>query len=184
MEITARQLGATKVRNLDGKFLCRLRSAIIEPTNGQVLGFTSSRLGANIISPHDICSWDKKTMVLGNNYEFHHPSEIIRLERLLKEGNHHLIGKKVRTEAGQKIGKVTDFSINQHLKVLSSITTHKTFFFFFHFDKRLIHQKNILEIKPKEIIVKGSAIKIPLTNPVQSTPDKFSLQNSPTFDRA
>lgn len=190
MEISAKQLGHTKVFDTKGNLLCHLRRAILDPNNGQILGFTTNRRSsfaspkANLISPHDVISWKKDILVLGQRYEFHQASELVRIDRLLKGHKSDLLGKKVRTENGRNLGHVTDYALNQNLKILSSITCKKSFLNLFHHDSRVIHQKNILEIKPKEIIVKDITIKLPLTNLVQSTPGKFSLQNSPTFDRA
>jgi len=190
MEVSAKQLDQTKVLDTQGNLLCHLRRAVIDPNSGQILGFSTNRPSAfglpkaNIISPHDVISWKKDLLILGQHYEFHQASELVRIDRLLKGRKADLIGKKVRTENGQKLGHVTDYNLNQNLKILASITCQKNFLNLFHHDSRIIHQKNILEIKPKVIIVRDSIIKLPLTNLVQSTPDKFSLQNSPTFDRA
>lgn len=190
MFIAAPQLAHAKILDPQGNLLCHLKRVIIDPANGQILAFLTTYKGrsgssrANLISPHDILHWKREALILGNRYEFHPLSDLVRVQHLFKTGPTNLIGLKVRTENGQKLGIVTDYTINISMKVLASITAQKTLFHFLHFDTRLIHQKNIIEITPKEIIVKDTTIKSPALNLAQSTPDKFSLQNSPTFDRA
>lgn len=190
MEISAKHLGQTKVFDTQGNPLGHLREAVIDPDNGQILGFTTNRRSpfgaptANLISPHDVIKWEKDILILGQRYEFHQNSDLVRVDRLFKSQKAHLLNKKVRTENGQKLGYVTDYNLNQNLKILASITCQKRFLRFFYYGSLIIRQKNIIEITPREIIVKDSTIKLPATNLVQSTPDKFSLQSSPTFDRA
>jgi sporulation protein YlmC with PRC-barrel domain len=190
MEISAKHLNRTKVYDSQGRLLCHLRQAIIDPNNGQILGFTTNRRSpfgapaAKLISPQDVIKWEKDTLILGHQYEFYQTTDLVRMNRMLKNRKSKILGKNVRTENGQKLGRVTDYALNQNLKILASITCHKKFLRLFYYDRRLIRQKNIVEITPREIIVKDSTVKLPVTNLVQSTPDKFSLQNSPTFDRA
>lgn len=189
MEISAKQLGQTRVLDTEGNLICYLHKAILDPDNGQILAFiikrnSFNRSKAKLLSPYDIMTWKKNILVLNARYEFHQPNDLIRVNQLLQSKRAHLLGKKVYTENGQQLGRVTDYNLNQNLKILSSITAQKNVSHIFYYDKRLIHQKNILEITSQKIIVKDSTLKIPAINLSRNAPDKFALQNSPTLDQA
>lgn len=180
MYISAKQVASSKVFDADGHLLGQLARVRVNPDNGQILAFEMSCKGACFISPHDVLNWKNEYLLLGQDYEIHHAQDLVRLSECLKNGNTDLIGKKVRTEGGTQLGFVTDYSLDSRHMVLSSITVQKSFLGLFSFDTRLIHQANIVEIRPKIVIVRDSWMKVPARN----SPGQFDLRNSPTLDQA
>lgn len=180
MYISNKQIKGAKVYDSDGHLIAFLERALIDPDNGQVLALQAQLHGDNLISPHDILSWKTSHLTLGQQYQFHNREDLVRVDRLLQDKHPDLLGKAVRTETNNFIGYVSAYSINTEHALLASITTQRRFLFH-KWGTRLIHYNQIIEIKPTEIIVRDNLIKIPLK---QSTPDKFALQKSPTFDQA
>jgi uncharacterized protein YrrD len=180
MYISSKQIRGTAVYSHDGRLLDYLEKIWINPDNGHLLALQVKNHRPNLISPHDLVDWQISHLKLGQRFEFHAPEELVRVAQLLQSKHPGLIGKKVRTENLTKLGQVTDFSINTKTLLLASLTA-QTKFWFRKNPVHLIHYSQIIEITPTEVIVKDSLIKIPIS---QSSPDKFSLQNSPTFDQA
>lgn len=180
MYISASQIPAAKVFDSEGHQLGQLSRVHLDAQNGSILAFEIAVKGPRFISPQDIINWKTEYLTLGQEYEIHDAVDLVRLAQSLKDAGGDLIGKKVRTEGGTKLGLVSDYTLNSKQLVLSSITVQKNFLGLFHFDTRLIHQKNILEIKPRLIIVRESWMKVP----AQNSPEQFGLQKSPTLDRA
>ncbi len=181
MYISSRQIAGSKVFDSEGQPVGRLARVILDPDNGQILAFELIKRDPKYLSPRDIISWKKNYLILGQHYEIHSGNDLIRLQKVLQSRHVDISGRRVRTESGTYIGRVTDYSLHTTHNVLASITTQKSFWGLWSYDTRLIHQSSILEIKPREIIVRDSLLKLPAR---QSSPDEFALQNSPTFDRA
>lgn len=180
MNINASQIPAAKVFDSEGHQLGQLSRVHIDPQNGHILAFEMVRKGARFISTQDVLNWKSEYLILGQDYEIHHAEDLVRLSQALKSSEGNLIGKKVRTEGGTKLGFVSDFTLQAKQLVLASITVQKSFLGLFHYDTRIIHQANILEIKPRVIIVRETWMKLPARN----SAEQFGLQNSPTLDRA
>lgn len=180
MYISAKQLFGIDIYDQEGHLISKVRRAIFSPDNGQILAFELLKPLPNLLSPQDLIAWKKGYLIISQRTELHYPADLIRVERLFKDKNATLIGKKVKTESGIMLGSVIDYSINTSHQILASITCSKKLFFF-HYDSRIIHHRNIHEITPKLIIVKDTH-QSPVT--IQNIPQKFDLHKSPTFDQA
>ncbi|MCC7431957.1 PRC-barrel domain-containing protein [Candidatus Peregrinibacteria bacterium] len=180
MYISAQQLFGSDIYDQEGHLIGKIKRAIFSPDNGQILALELLKSSPNLLSPKDIHAWKKGYLVIAQETEFHTRHDLIRIQRLFDQNNTTLLGKPVQTVSGQKLGKVTDYSINTIAQSLASITTHKSFFIFYY-DTRLIHQKNIHEITPKAVIVKDTNES---KTTAQNIHEKFDLHNSPTFDQA
>ncbi len=181
MYLSARQIAGSKVFDSEGQPVGRLARIILDPSNGRILAFELIQKGEKYLSPRDVISWKKNYLVLGQQYEIHTAADLVRLQKVISQGRLDLLGRPVRTESGIKLGRVTDYSLHCDHFMLASITVQKSFLGLWSFDTRLIHQTSIVEIKPREIIVHDSLLKLPAR---QGSPDEFALQKSPTFDRA
>lgn len=181
MQVSSRQIGGSKVFDADGRPVGRLARVIIDPDNGSVLAFELDLRGPRFISPHDLIAWKSGYLTLGQNYDLHSPADLVRLDRVLKVNPADLVGRKVVTESGTKIGTVTEYSLDTETQVLASLTARKTFLGLWYYDTRLIRQSQIVEIRPRLIIVRDSFLRLPAR---QNAQGEFDLQKSPTLDQA
>ncbi|MCC6643275.1 PRC-barrel domain-containing protein [Candidatus Peregrinibacteria bacterium] len=181
MYISSKQIFDSKVYDHDGHFVALVKHVIINPDNGHVLAFLLNSKQPNLISPQDVISWKNQYLSLGQNYELHHPQDLVRLHKLYYNRCTDLLKRSVRTENGFKIGQVIEYTINSKNFILASITVQKKVLGLFPGRTHLIHYSAIVEIKPREIIIKDSTIKLSIR---QSSRDKFALRTDPTFDQA
>ena len=87
---------------------------IIEPENGQVLGFlvaTGFFRPALALSTMDIKFWDLNGLVIDSEENLVEPSEIVRLKTALDK-NIDLFDLPAVTESGKSLGSVEDFLID------------------------------------------------------------------------
>lgn len=174
---SARQLINSKVFDPDGRYVCKIKKVVIDPNNGQVLGFvTSLSRPINILSLMDVADWKQEYILLEDDYEFHEQDEIVRINKAL-QAHCELFNKAVRTESKQKLGFVTDYTLDIKNHMLMSITVQKRFFRLFYYAGKIIHQKNIVEITPRFVIVKDAMIKIPTAEKIQEK----SIEHSPAI---
>ncbi len=180
MYISYHQIPGSKVYDSDGHLITRLTRLLIDPDNGRILALETTLKGPHLLSPQDILSWKRHYLTLGQQYEFHSPADLVRVQKLLKFQQPFLIGKKVRTENGTFLGTVQDFSIDTNRFILASISVQKRIFLWKK-QTLLIHQSQIVEIKSEEIIVKDTLVTLPVR---QNSLGKFGLRRSPTLDQA
>jgi sporulation protein YlmC with PRC-barrel domain len=181
MLVSSRQISGSKVFDADGRPVGRLSRVIIDPDNGSVLAFELDSRGPRYISPHDLVSWKSGYLTLGQDFDLHGAGELVRLDRLLHQQPLDLVGRKVATESGTALGKVTDYTVDAGRQVLASLTVRKTFLGLWYYDTRLIRQSQIVEIRPQLIVVRDSLLRVPAR---QKPGDEFDLQNAPTLDQA
>jgi len=172
---SVKQLSGCEVLDPQGHRLCQIKRIILDPNNGQVLGFiTTHHHPHSILSIMDVIYWSRDHLKLGQNYEFHDQSEIVRIQSALKEKS-ELFGKKVKTESEEQLGQITDYSIDLKKHLLASITVQKNFLKLFFSTALIIHYNSILEITPEYVIVRDGTVKMPLA---QTLRDK-SAERSP-----
>lgn len=92
-----------------------IRQVIIDPTNGNLLGFLVT--GGGIFAPKralsvtDIDDWDPKAIVIRSSYDLVETQEIIRFKEIL-DRNLNLLGMTAKTESGKRLGAVEDLLID------------------------------------------------------------------------
>lgn len=181
MQISAGQITGSKVFDTEGKPIGKVLRAIIDVETGHILAFEMKMKGARYISPQDVTSWKGTYLILGQEYEIHEAKDLVRLHDLIKSRKQGIIGKKVVTESGQKLGMATDYQMNSKYFSLSNISVEKSFFGLFRYDGKLISHKSIVRITSKKIIVLDAWEKIRAS---QNSPEKLGLRNAATLDRA
>lgn len=116
MFIEAKKLLNLPIAALDvqGK-IGEIKKIIIDPTNGNVLGFLIQTGGVfsakKVIASLDIREWDTNGLVTESIENLIEQGEIIRIKEILDE-DFSLIGLKAKTESGKNLGQVEDFLID------------------------------------------------------------------------
>lgn len=183
MYIAYAQIAGTVVYDASRRPVGHLHRVWINPDNGRLLALELlERAGRRraFIAPQDILDWEATHLRLGLHYELCQREDLVRLDQLLSTNHPNLLKKKVRTESGLALGRVIDFTIHSGSMTLASITTQQGWWLW-RGSTRLIHYNQIVVIRPTEIIVKDSLLKVPIN---QKIPDKFAVSSAPTFDQA
>jgi sporulation protein YlmC with PRC-barrel domain len=161
MLIPIKQFSRIHVVSSSKRPLCRIKKPIIDPENGKILAFQTTLSNTPFLSVQDIYSLNRDYLQLSPQYEFHPLEDLVRVQKVL-ERKIRILYKKVKTESGEILGRVTNFEIDSEALVLHSLTVQKRHFHLIKGLPRIIHQKNILEITSHYILVKDSSLKLNL----------------------
>lgn len=92
-----------------------IRQIIIDPSNGNLLGFLVSSGGIfspkRVLSVSDIRDWDPQAIITESIDNLVEPGEIIRIKEILAK-KINLLGRGAKTESGKSLGVVEDLLID------------------------------------------------------------------------
>ncbi|MBD3270430.1 hypothetical protein GF376_02795 [Candidatus Peregrinibacteria bacterium] len=160
---TTQKIKGRPIYDHDQNLIGRVSKPIIDVQNGQVLGFKIAARGVHILVPTDIQEWNSDFILTTSNFEIYSPQDIVRLERSIS-AKISIKNKKVYTKSNNFLGKVKDYSIDTNAMVMDSLYVNQKLFKILTIRRRIIKQKDIVEIKHNKIIVKDSGIKVPVVD--------------------
>ncbi len=135
-----------------------VQDIVFDPDNGKVIGILLDRRGSNLIAPMDIISI-KHGVLIGSASDVVDVDDVLRVKEVFEDGR-NIIGKKVKTEGGEILGKVVDASIDGLGLSLVKIHTAKVILGMVHHDARIFPMKSIVEVTDKFVIVKDDDGKV------------------------
>jgi len=157
---TAKSLSNLPIKSLEsGNILGYIKETIIDPENCQLLGFLvynsfwSNRQKA--LSFRDIYKFSYQEILVRSDQVITELEEIVRIKNIVEE-KRFIIESKVFTQSGKKLGKVSDFVIDTDLGLMVKIYVEKKELWGIMGDLLIISAEQILEIKPRKIIIKDN----------------------------
>lgn len=141
-----------------GRPVTTIKDLVIDPENGKVLALVVDISRNRVIAPIDIYSWTE-VIKIHNGEAIIEGSEILRVDSVQKSGA-KVIRNKVFTKDGVYLGRVVDYTIDSTGLCLDKIFSAKVILGMLRYDSRIIPAKNILEILPNKIIVKGNTEEV------------------------
>lgn len=141
---------------------------IINPNNLKIVGwYASASDGSEVILPViEIRDFIIKGLVVNDYTALTHPEDLVRLKQII-DLQFELIGKQVITEHKRKLGKVSDFAVDDQF-VIQKIYVNPTLFKSLTSDQLIIGRSSIIEITDKHIIVSDGLEKSRINAPAQA----------------
>ncbi len=133
--------------------LTTVKSLVLDPESGKILAFVVDENRNLIITPMDVISWHD-VLHIRNRDSIIHGDDVLRVQTVQKSGE-KIFGNKVETKDGKFLGTVMDYSIDSNAMILKKLFVAKGILGLLRYDSRVISAKNILEILPDKIVVKG-----------------------------
>ncbi|MBQ7202126.1 hypothetical protein IJS18_01935 [Candidatus Saccharibacteria bacterium] len=193
MLVQASRLIGTKVLSMQStSAVGSVSKPIVDPSDCKVIGFFLSGSmvdrGANILDTKSIREYSRYGMVIDSINELVNRDDVIKISKVL-ELNFDLVGLKVETKKGTKLGKVVDYTVTSEDYMVQQIIVKRPIMKSFVDPELTIPRKEILEITDFKIIVKDeeSVIKkkaanedfIPnFVNPFRKTERDFAQSQS------
>jgi uncharacterized protein YrrD len=134
----------------------KIDDVIIDPNTGAVLGFGFKfQRERKVIPINEVRTFGPDFVIINSAESISEPEDVIRIsEALALEAP--IIGEKVETESGQKLGEVSDYTIELSKMGLDKLYVRPSMGLNFLVTDLIISAKNIIEIQKKKIIVTDS----------------------------
>ena len=158
-----------------GGEIARVTEPIIDPENLKIIAFrvagplTGSETG-NILMTDDVREFSNIGMIVDSGDNFVNAGEIVRLDKVL-EFDFDVVGLKVVTKKGTKLGKVVNYMVNPENFEIQQIVVQRPFFKALNDPELWIGRSEIVEINDDEIVVKDEEVKIKQKIAQDFTPD-------------
>lgn len=147
-----------------GGMIAKTTSLIIDPNDLRIVGFQldGPEVGGDngtILQVKDVREFSNIGMVVDSIDEFVSPGDVIKLDEILNL-NFELIGKKVESKKGSKIGKVSGFTVNTENFMVQQFVVQRPVMKSFLDPELLIGRSEIEKVTDDKIIVKDEEEKI------------------------
>lgn len=134
-----------------------IASTIIDPDSLKIIAFRVHGAigsdGGNILDAHSIREYSEFGLVIDSTDELVKDDDIVKIKNVL-ELNFSLLGLKVETKKGSKLGKVLDFTVTEdNFSVQQIIVKRPTVKSFFD-SELIVPRSEIVEITDYKIIVR------------------------------
>ena len=113
----------------------------------------------DILETRDIREFSQEGMIIDSDDKLVNKGDVIRLDKIL-ELNFSLVGLKVETKKGTKLGKVIDFTVDSETFTVQQLVVKRPLTKSFLDPELLISRKEIVEVNDYKIIVKDEEEKI------------------------
>lgn len=159
MLVTANKLIGTPILSMQASgAIGRVSECIIDPDTLKIIAFRAEgspipRTGANLLATSSIREYSNFGMVIDSADEFIDSEDVVKISKILAL-NFNLIGLKVESKKGSKLGKVTDYTVIPDDFVVQQLIVHRPALKSFIDPELTIHRKEIVEITDYKVIVK------------------------------
>ncbi len=153
---SSRLIGANVYSLQTGAPIGTISEPIIDPDKLKIVAFklTGPLIQyANILDINSIREYSDIGIIIDSIEELAAPEDIIKIEKLLSL-NFNLIGLKVETKKGSKLGKVFDYTFMSDNYIIQQIIVRRPAIKAFIDPELTIHRREITEVNDYKIIVK------------------------------
>ena len=154
----SRLIGARVLSVQAGGAIAQVSEPIIDPDTLKIIAFRLSgplvnKSPANILDVSSIREYSNYGIVIDNIDELVAPDDVVKIAKVL-ELSFNLIGLKVETKKGSKLGKVSNYTVTSDNFTTQQIIVKRPVIKSFVDPELTIHRKEIVEITDYKVIVK------------------------------
>lgn len=159
MLVYASKLIGTRVLSVQaGGAIAEISEPIVDPDSLKIIAFRLAgplvaKSSTNILDVSSIREYSTYGFVIDDIDELVAPDDVIKIAKVL-ELNFNLIGLKVETKKGSKLGKVSDYTITSDNFTVQQIIAKRPVIKSFVDPELTISRKEIVEITDYKVIVK------------------------------
>jgi sporulation protein YlmC with PRC-barrel domain len=144
---------------------------VINPNNLKIEGWYSENSyekGTYVLPTSEVRESINKGLVVDDHEALTHPDDMIRLKDVISL-EFELIGKTVVTESKHKIGKISDYAVEDSSYYIQKLYVDPPIVKSLTSDQKIIDRNQIVEITDKKIIVRDLDIKVKAGNPLRAS---------------
>ncbi|MDO4752960.1 MAG: PRC-barrel domain-containing protein [Candidatus Saccharibacteria bacterium] len=144
----------------DSGRVATITNSIVNPDNLKIIAFRAygavNKDGGNLLDVRSIREYSKLGIVIDSRDEFVSPDDVVKIKKVI-ELNFNLIGLKVVTKKGTKLGKIIDFTVTEDNFSVQQIIVKRTAIKGFMDPELVIPRVEIAEVTDDKVIVKNEA---------------------------
>lgn len=192
MLINASKLQNCPVLSLHvGSKIASVVTPIVDPNSLRIIacrvaGPLIGREAGEILPMDSVREFSRLGMILDSTDDLVEPDDIIRIRDILKL-NFSLIGLKVETKNGAKLGKVSDYTVNPETWEVQQLVVQRPFLKSLLDPELLIPRAQIVEVDDYKVIVKSEKDAQPSKEKVEPptfTPNFINPFREPEFEHS
>ena len=159
MLVSSSKLIGTAILSLElGKAIGQISDIIVDPDTLKIIAFRLEgglvpRSGANLLATSSVREYSSYGMVIDSTDELISPDDVVKISEVLKL-NFSLIGLKVESKKGHRLGKVIDYTTTSDDFIVQQIIVKRPTLKSFVDSELTIHRREIVEITDYKIIVR------------------------------
>jgi uncharacterized protein YrrD len=150
------------VRSLrTGHLVAHLQTPIIDPKNLRIVAWTCQAdwsAAPLLLRSEDIRGTTDQAVIVDSEEELVEPDDLVRLKPVL-ELNFQLLGKPVVTDQKRKVGKVSNFVVEDESWFIQKLYVGQSILKNLGASGRVISRQQIVEITPHRIVVRDVDVK-------------------------
>jgi sporulation protein YlmC with PRC-barrel domain len=117
-----------------------------------------------LLMARDIRQFAADCIIIDDEGELADPSDIVRLEAILK-ASYDPLGKAVVSDIGRKLGIVEDYTINVETNRVQQLQVRQSLLKAWLGTSLMIDRTQIIDITPRQITVRDATVKAPVMQP-------------------
>ena len=137
--------------------IAEITAPVVNPDNLKILAFKLQgpvvNATNNLLDVKSVRDYSPLGMVIDDNDELIGPEDVVKIKEVL-DLNFDLIGLKVETKKGSKLGKITDFTLTSEDFTIQQIIVKRPTIKSFMDPELTIHRREIVEITDYKVVVK------------------------------
>lgn len=147
-----------------GEIVALTRQPIVNPDDLEVVAFhceTTRQKSGKVMMARDVRQTAKDCLIIDNEDELSDAEDIVRLSELIAR-NYSPLEKIVFTQAGRRLGKVEDFTLNLNSHRIQKLYVRQSLLQSFKGSSLIIDRSEIVDVSGKRIVVRDATVKNPL----------------------
>jgi sporulation protein YlmC with PRC-barrel domain len=155
--------------------------AIIDPASLKIIAYfiegpLVKQQSENILRVDEVREFSPMGMIVDSIEDLVAESDVVKIKKVL-DLHFLLIGHKVITKKGKKVGKVVDYSVDSMSFLVQQLIVHKPIMSSFNVPEVTTHRSQIVEIDDHKIVIDDDKAKVQSVAAVPAPKTKASFVN-------
>jgi sporulation protein YlmC with PRC-barrel domain len=174
-------IGAKVLSLQTGRSLGTAEHPVINPSNLKVLAYhvegpLVDQSDANILRVNEIRELSPIGMIIDSIDDLVEEEDVVKIKDIL-ELNFGLIGHKVVTKKGKRVGKVIDYTLDAATFEIQQLVVHRPIMNSLNNPELTIHRNKIVEIDDYKVVIDSDREDLPVSAPIASPKDDPGFVN-------
>ncbi len=162
-----------------GGMIAQTREAVVDPEDLKIVAYTlegplikSDPEVGDILDINDVREMSETGLIVDSSDRFTTRNDVIRFDKIMSLG-FNLIGLKVVTPDGKKLGKVIDYTVDTSTFMVYQLIVQRPFMSSLIDPELTINRSQIVEIDDYKVTIKHDKMQIKVPKATEKEPEEF-----------